>query len=85
MDFLDRAKAFIVPYTSTLFITANGQAHAIPIRRDTEKERVLPALHFLKDKEPGYLAVPKRDEGPMCVKRSISFEKLRKRAGRKTR
>jgi len=31
MNFLDKAKAFIVPYTSTLFITADGQAHAIPV------------------------------------------------------
>jgi len=85
MDFLDRAKALIVPYASTLFITADGQVHSIPMRREAEKERVLPALQFSKDKELGYLAVLKRDEGPMCVKPSILFKKLRKRAGKKTR
>ena len=29
MDFLDKARAFIVPYASSLFITADGQMHAI--------------------------------------------------------
>jgi len=85
MDILDRAKAFIVLYVSTMFITANGQAHAIAIRGDNEKERVLPALCFSKDKEPGHLSALKRNEGPMCVKPSILFKKLRKQAGKKTR
>ena len=44
MDFLDKARAFIVPYASTLFITTNGQVHAIPMRWDVGKERILPAL-----------------------------------------
>jgi len=34
MDFLDKARAFIVPYASTLFIMADGQAHAIPMKWD---------------------------------------------------
>jgi len=32
MDILGRAKAFIVPYACTLFIAADGQAPAIPMR-----------------------------------------------------
>jgi len=32
MDFLDKARAFIVPYASTLFIMVDGQAHAIPMK-----------------------------------------------------
>jgi len=67
MDFLDRAKAFIVPYASNLFITADGQVHSIPMRREAKKERMLPALRFSKDKEPDYLATLKRDARPMCV------------------
>jgi len=58
------------------------------MRREAEKERVLPTLRFSKDKEPGCLATLKRDEEPMCVKPPISSEKLalrRKQAGRKTR
>ena len=87
MDFLHRAKAFIVPYASTLFIAADGQTHAIPMRRDAEKKKVLPAHRFSKDKESGYLTALKREEKPMCVEPSISSEKLpgRKRAYRKTR
>ena len=70
MDFLDKAKAFIVPYASTLFIMVDGQAHAIPIKRDAEKEKVLPALQFSIHRETGHLAAPKRDEGAICVKAS---------------
>jgi len=44
MGFLDKARAFIVPYASTLFIMVDGQAHTIPMKRDAEKERVLPVL-----------------------------------------
>jgi len=44
MNFLDRAKAFIFSYATTLFI-ADGQVHANPMRCGAEKERVLPALH----------------------------------------
>jgi len=44
MDFLDRAKAFIVPYANTLFITGDGQFHAIPMRQEAKKEGVLLAL-----------------------------------------
>ena len=32
MDFLDKARAFIVPYPSILFIMADGQAHEILMR-----------------------------------------------------
>ena len=46
MDFLDKVRAFIVPYASTLFIMADRQAHAIPMKWDAEKKRVLPALQF---------------------------------------
>jgi len=46
MDFLDKARAFKVPYASALFIMTDGQAHAIPMKQDAEKERVLPALQF---------------------------------------
>ena len=31
MDFLDLAKAFIVPYASTLFIIDKEQAHVVPM------------------------------------------------------
>ena len=39
MDFLNKAKAIIVPHASTLFIMDNGQTHAIPIRREAEKKK----------------------------------------------
>ena len=78
MNFLDKVKAFIVSYASTLFIMADGQVHSISMRREAKKERVLPDFRFPEDKEPGYLASLKRDERPMCVKPSILFEKLRK-------
>ena len=48
MDFFDRAKAFIVSYASTLFIMVDGQVHLIPMRQETKKKRVLPALRFSK-------------------------------------
>ena len=88
MDFLDRAKAFIIPYVSTLFITANAQVHSILMRREAKKERVLADLRFSKDKESGYLAALKRDDKPMYVKPLVSSRKLaprRKQASRKTR
>jgi len=68
MDFLDKTKDFIIPYAKTLFITADGQVHSIPMRREAEKERVLPALRFSKNQEPGYLTALKTDERPMYVK-----------------
>lgn len=71
MDFLDRAKAFIAPYASTLFIMVDGQVHLIPIRQDAKKEKVLAAFGFPKDKEPGYLASFTRGNGPICVKPPI--------------
>jgi len=82
MDFLDKARAFIVPYASTLFIMVDGQAHAIPMKRDAEKERVLPALQFSINREPGHLAALKRDKGPMCIKATTP---PRKKAPRKKR
>jgi len=44
MDFINKAKAVIVPHASTLFIMDNGQAHVISMRLEVEKERVLPVL-----------------------------------------
>jgi len=44
MNFLDRAKAFIIPYVNPLFITGDRQAHAMSIRREAEEETVLPTL-----------------------------------------
>ena len=88
MDFLDKTRAFIVPYASSLFIMADGQMHAIPMRRDAEKERVLPALQFSIHREAGHLAALKRDEGTMCVKASTPPGKKaqrKKRAQGKTR
>ena len=88
MDFLDKARAFKVPYASALFIMANGQAHAILIKRDVEKERVLPALQFSIHREAGHLVALKRDEGVMCVKALTSPGKKarrKKRARGKTR
>ena len=88
MNFLDKARAFIVPYASTLFIMADGQAHAISMKRDAEKEMVLPALQFSIHREAGHLAALKRDEGAMCVKASTPPGKKarrKKRARGKTR
>jgi len=88
MDFLDKAKAFIVPYASTLFIMVDGQAHLIPMKQDAEKERVLPALQFSIHREAGHLAALKREEGAMCVKASTPPGKKaqrKKRARGKTR
>jgi len=88
MDFLDKARTFIVPHANTLFIMADGQAHAIPMKRNAEKERVLSALQFSIQQEPGYLAAFKRDEGPMCIKATTQPRKKaprKKRAHRKTR
>ena len=56
MNFLDKAKVVIVAHASTLFITENGQAHEIPLRRETQKEKVLPALRLMESREVGYLA-----------------------------
>ena len=86
MDFLDRVKAFIVPYASTLFITTDGQAHEIAIRRETKKERVLACLRLSKDRERGYLAALMRDEGRMYSMPMTPSEKLaprREQAGKK--
>jgi len=82
MDFLDKAKAFIVPYANTLFIMVDGQAHAIPMKRDAKKERVLPALQFSIHREVGHLAAFKRDEGAMCVKTSTPPGKKARRKKR---
>jgi len=67
MDFLDTVKAFIVSYVSTLSITADGQAHSIPMRQEGKNESMLPALQFSKVREPSYLASLKKDEGLTCV------------------
>jgi len=63
MDFLNKAKAVIVPHGSTLFITDNRQAHAIATRQEAEKERVLTTLRFTKCRKGGYLATLTRDKG----------------------
>ena len=81
-------KVFFVSYANTLFITCNGQVHAIPMRWEAKKERMLSALQFSMNKKAGYLATFKRDEGPMCVTPSIPPRKLasgRKRIGWKAR
>jgi len=67
MDFLDRAKDFIVPHANTLFIMGDGQTQAIPMRREAKEERELSALQFSRNGELGYLATLKRDEGSTCV------------------
>ena len=70
-----------------MLVTAD-ECIKFPLRREDEKEKILPTLQFSKDKQPSYLAPLKRDEEPMCVKPSISFEKpapRRKQAGSKTR
>ena len=64
MDFLDKVKGVIVPHTSTLIIPDNGRVHAIPIKREAHKEKVLPALQFSERREEGCLATLTRDEGP---------------------
>jgi len=63
MDFLDREKVFTVPYNSTLFIMNEGLAHEKPMRRDAEKERMLPTLQFIENREVGYLVFLKWDGG----------------------
>jgi len=88
MDFLDKARAFIVPYASALFVMVDGQAHAIPMKWDAEKERVLPTLQFSINRELGHLASLKRDKVPMCIKATTPFRKKaprKKRANEKTR
>jgi len=67
---------------------ADGQAHAIPMRRDAEKERVLPALQFSINQESGHLDALMRDKGPLCVKATTPTRKktqMKKRANGKTR
>ena len=81
MDFLHKASAFIVPYASTLFIMVDGQAHTIPMKRDAEKKRVLPALQFSINREPSQLASLKRDKG-LCASRQ-RHHSGRKHRGRK--
>jgi len=51
-----RVKAVTFSHASTMFITNNGQAHAIPMRWEVEKEKVIHALQFRKNKEVDYLA-----------------------------
>jgi len=41
IDFLDKAKAIIVPHANTLFFPDNGHAHAIPMRGELGKEKVI--------------------------------------------
>jgi len=82
MDFLNKVKAIIVPHASTLFIMNNGQAHAIPMRREAEKKRVLTALRFTKSKEVGHLFALESDEGPMSVIPLTSPGKLAQRRKR---
>jgi len=38
MNLLDKEKTFIIPYANTLFIMADGQAHAIPMRREAKRK-----------------------------------------------
>ena len=82
MDFLNKAKAIIVPHASTLFIMNNGQAHAIPMRREAEKEKMLTALRFTDSKEVGLLSALKSDEGPTSVIPPTSLEKQAQRRKR---
>jgi len=49
---------------------------------DAEKKRVLPALQFSINREPGHLAALKRDKGPMCIKGTTT---PRKKAPRKNK
>ena len=51
VDFIDKVKAFIVPYANTLFIMGDGQAHIIPMKQEAEKERVIPTFQFAKDRD----------------------------------
>uniref|UniRef100_A0A7C9DG49 Uncharacterized protein n=1 Tax=Opuntia streptacantha TaxID=393608 RepID=A0A7C9DG49_OPUST len=58
------------------------------MKRDAEKERVLPALQFSINREPSHLAALKRDKGPMCIKATTPSRKKaprKKRANGKTR
>ena len=88
MNFLGKARASVVSYASTLFIMVDGQTHAISIKRDAEKKRVLSALQFSINRESGHLAALKRDKGPMCIKGTTPPKKKaprKKRVNRKTR
>ena len=67
INFLDRAKAFIVPYSNTLLTADNKQLHAIPIKWEAQKERVFSTLRFLRKEEPDYLVALKIDEVPTFV------------------
>ena len=79
MDFVNKVKPIIVPHAGTLFIVNNGQPHAIPIRREFEKEKVLTALRFPESKEVGHLSALKSDQGPVSVIPPTSPGKLAQR------
>ena len=64
---LGQGKCFIVPYASALFTMNEGQARAIPMRQEAKKKRVLPALQLIENREVGYIAILKRDEGTKGV------------------
>ena len=82
MDFVNNAKAIIVPYASTFFIMGNGQAHAIAMRSEAEKGKILISLCSMDSKEVGHLYALKRDEGPMSVVPPTSPTKLAQRRKR---
>jgi len=79
MDFLETLKTIIVPYVGTLLIMDEGQVHVILMRRETEKERVLPFRQFTKNREVCYLSALKRDEGRKSVMPATLPEKLPQR------
>ena len=63
LHFLDMVKAFIVPHASALFNIGKGQAYAIRMRQEAEKERLLLDILLLKNGELHFLVVLSRDEG----------------------
>jgi len=58
-------KAFLVPYTNTMCIMETGQLCVIPMKREINECKMIPALQLskgVKKNEPTFLVTLKLDE-----------------------
>lgn len=67
IDFIDKVKAFLVPYANTMCIMEKGQPCVVLVIREIDESKMLCALQHskgLKKKEPTFIATLKMNEVP---------------------
>jgi len=64
IDFLNKVKAFLVPYTNTMCIIEKGQPCVVYVKREIDEDKILFAIQFsneIKKKELTFFVVLKFD------------------------